>query len=128
MEIENKKVWVVMDKKRTVIAKGNVRDRHLVRLDNEKCKKRYLTYNTKGKAEASFSGKFVYNGSDLVDGMSSSIWEDRSKFLEAVECEMIINVLYSVSSCYWEKPKKIELNLENMASGEMIGNIKGLKK
>jgi hypothetical protein len=29
---------------------------------------------------------------------------------------------------YWEKPKKIELDLENMASGEMIGNIKGLKK
>ena len=93
MEIENKKVWVVMDKKRTVIAKGNVRDRHLVRLDNENCKKRYLTYSTKNKAETSFSGKFGYNGSDLVDGMSSSIWEDRSKFLEAVECEMVINVL-----------------------------------
>ena len=91
--IEDKKIWVVMDKKRTVIAKGNVRDRHLVRLDNEKCKKRYLTYSTKNKAEASFSGKFGYNGSDLVDGMSSSIWEDRSKFLEAVECEMVINVL-----------------------------------
>ena len=29
---------------------------------------------------------------------------------------------------YWEKPKKIELDLESMASGEMIGNIKGLKK
>ena len=47
MELENKKVWVVMDKKRTVIAKGNVRDRHLVRLGDKKCKKRYLTYSTK---------------------------------------------------------------------------------
>lgn len=93
MEIEKKKVWVVMDKKRTVIAKGNVRDRHLVRLDDKKCKKRYLTYSTKNKAEASFSGKFCYGGSDLVEGMTGSIWEDRSEFLEAVECEMVINVL-----------------------------------
>jgi len=33
----------------------------------------------------------------------------------------------SVSGCYWEKPKKIELKLEDMASGEMKGNVKGLK-
>jgi len=35
--------------------------------------------------------------------------------------------LFSVSGCYWEKPKKIELKLEDMASGEMKGDIKGLK-
>jgi hypothetical protein len=35
---------------------------------------------------------------------------------------------FNLKNKYWEKPKKIELNLENMASGEMIGNIKGLKK
>jgi hypothetical protein len=34
--------------------------------------------------------------------------------------------LHSVSGCYWEKPKKIELKLEDMASGEMKGDIKGL--
>lgn len=36
--------------------------------------------------------------------------------------------LHSVSGCYWEKTKKIELNLEDMASGEIKGFIyKGLK-
>ena len=34
--------------------------------------------------------------------------------------------IHSVSGC-WEQPKKIELKLEDMASGEMKGNIKGLK-
>ena len=35
-------------------------------------------------------------------------------------------LLHSVSGC-WEKTKKIELNLEDMTSSEMKGNIKGLK-
>ena len=34
---------------------------------------------------------------------------------------------HSISGCHWEKPKKIKLNLEDMASGEIKDEIKGLK-
>ena len=44
-----------------------------------------------------------------------------NKEVETKQCD-----IHSVSGC-WEQPKKIELKLEDMASGEMIGNIKGLK-
>jgi hypothetical protein len=53
----------------------------------------------------------------------NEIYQALKDYAKIEQCNM-----YSISSCYWEKPKKIELNLENMASGEMIGNIKGLKK
>ena len=34
---------------------------------------------------------------------------------------------HSISGCHWEELKKIKLNLEEMASGEIKGEIKGLK-
>jgi len=46
--------------------------------------------------------------------------------INETEARSLLLGLLSVSGC-WEQPKKIELKLEDMASGEMKGNIKGLK-
>ncbi len=58
----------------------------------------------------------------------------RKKLADQIhEIELLVNTdktelnLHSVSGCYWEKPKEIKLKLEDMASSEMKGNIKGLK-
>ncbi len=56
--------WVIMDKKRRVIAKGVPRNRWLVRLDDYKDKKRILFYDTKKRAEAAFNGCGFYDNFD----------------------------------------------------------------
>jgi hypothetical protein len=55
---------------------------------------------------------------EYQEGWNEDI-EDGERLLEYLHSEL--------KNKYWEKPKKIELDLESMASGEMIGNIKGLK-
>jgi hypothetical protein len=54
--------WVIMDKQRTVIAKGTPRNRHLISLDNKKDKKRVLYYNSKGMARNGYSTGFYSYG------------------------------------------------------------------
>ena len=49
------KNWVIMTKDRTMIAKGNPRNRWMVRVDDKKDRKRILTYKSKTMAEMAFS-------------------------------------------------------------------------
>ncbi len=76
-----------MSKDRQFVAKGTPRNRELVRVDDTKDKKRYLTYSSKSKAEAGFA-TFGFYGENQLKGY---MWGDSlEKHLEAVECEMII--------------------------------------
>ena len=54
MIISEKVVWVIMSKDKRLIAKGTPRNRKLVKIDDEKDNKRYLTYSSKAKAESAF--------------------------------------------------------------------------
>lgn len=57
LEIHETK-WVIMDKWRTVIAKGSPRNRWLIPIDDPKDKKRVLYYSSKKMAESGFSTGF----------------------------------------------------------------------
>lgn len=81
LEIKETK-WVIMDKERTVIAKGSPRNRHLVSVDNTKDKKRILYYSSYNMAKAGYSVGFY-------------AWDTPKKHwdkydLEPVEVEFII--------------------------------------
>ena len=93
MEIENKKVWLIMTKCRKFVAKGTPRNRELISIGDKKDKKRYLTYSSKGMAESAFktSGFSTYRIEDFP--YDDSYNADRTEYLEAVECEIVINVL-----------------------------------
>lgn len=54
--------WVVMDKDRTVIAKGESRYKYLIPIDDEKDKKRTLFYSTRNRASQCGNGSFMNNG------------------------------------------------------------------
>ena len=54
MIISDKVVWVIMTKDRKYIAKGTPRNRYLIPIEDTKNTKRYLTYSSKGRAEAGF--------------------------------------------------------------------------
>jgi len=56
--------WIIMDKKRRVIAKGVPRDRHLISVDDIGDKKRVLYYDTEGKARSGFTSSGFYNNYD----------------------------------------------------------------
>lgn len=66
MQIQNQIIYVIMTKDRKYIAKGTPRSRYLISVDDIKDKKRFLTYSSKGKAEAGFrdSGFYGYSASD----------------------------------------------------------------
>lgn len=85
MELQNKKVWVIMSKDRQVIAKGSPRNRHLSAVKNLKDRKRILTYHTKRLAESAFTTSFFYQ----YDLENSYTKED----LEAVEVELVMNTV-----------------------------------
>lgn len=85
MEIENKKVWVIMSKDRKVIAKGTPRNRNLVLIENKKDKKRLITYSSKGMAEAGFKNSWFYSY-----GLPTEYKVDD---LEAVEVLMSVNIV-----------------------------------
>lgn len=89
MILEKKEVWLIMSKDRKFVAKGTPRNRCLVKADDSKDKKRYLTYSTKGKAEAGFKTSGFYGASQLDGFTYRSPLED---FLEAVRCEMTLIV------------------------------------
>lgn len=73
--------WVIMDKDRTVIAKGVPRNRHLIKIDDEKDKKRILFYTSKKMAENGFSVGFWTFG-------LGRMWDEYE--LEAVEVAVSI--------------------------------------
>jgi len=75
-------VWFIMSKDRTFVAKGTPRNRHLVRWDDPKDKKRFLTYTTKGKAESGFKVSGFY-GMGSINGFKYG--DDLSNYLEPVE-------------------------------------------
>lgn len=87
MELSNKKVFVIMSKDRKVIAKGTPRNRELVLVCDTKDKKRFLTYSSKGMAEAGFKSSFF------------SQWRLKEKRdytaddMEAVEVNVIISIM-----------------------------------
>lgn len=90
MQIENKKVWLIMTKCRKYVAKGTPRNRELIEVDNKKDKKRFLTYSSKKKAESAFktSGFSTYGIKDFPY-TNRNQWE----WLESVECEIILNLI-----------------------------------
>lgn len=55
-----------MSKNRTLVAKGTPRNRELVRVDNLKDTKRYLTYSSKGKAESGFKISGFYGEGQIL--------------------------------------------------------------
>jgi len=78
------KKWVIMDVDRTVVAKGNVRDRRIVPIEDTK--KRLLTYTTKQKAISAYT---VHGFYDNVDPNNNN----EEYKLEAVEVEITIKEL-----------------------------------
>jgi hypothetical protein len=86
MILERKTVWLIMSKDRQYVAKGIPRNRYMVSVDDKKCKKRYITYSSKGMAEAGFKNSGFY-GSQRPIGVAP---ED---YYEAVECEMTLNLI-----------------------------------
>lgn len=93
MELEKKEVWLIMSKCRKYVAKGTPRNRELISIDNKKDKKRFLTYSSKGMAESAFntSGFSTWRIKDFP--YDNSYKSDRSTYLEAVKCELLLNIL-----------------------------------
>lgn len=87
MKIIEKTVWVIMSKDRQLIAKGTPRNRYLIRVDDESDKKRLLTYDSKGRAEAGYKVSGFY-GQHLIEGFERGC--SLSDFLEPVKCTMSI--------------------------------------
>lgn len=88
MEIENKTVWIIMSKDRKVVAKGTPRNRCLILTADLKCKKRLLTYSSKGMAEAGFNNNWFY-----MYGLPLDSRDYKKEDLEAVEVKMTIQTL-----------------------------------
>jgi hypothetical protein len=86
MILEKKVVWLIMSKDRKYVAKGTPRNRYMISTEDRKCKKRYITYSSKGMAEAGFKCSGFY-------GDVKPIGTDPVDYYEAVECEMTLNLL-----------------------------------
>lgn len=85
MEIETKKVWLIMSKCRKYVAKGTKGNRALIEVNNKKDKKRFLTYFSKGMAEAAFNYS-VFSTYGLKDFPYRGL--NATEYLEAVECDL----------------------------------------
>ena len=81
-----------MTKCRKYVAKGTPRNRELILVSDKKDKKRYLTYSSKNMAESAFntSGFSTYKTKDFP--YDNSYKADRTEYLEAVECSLILNI------------------------------------
>lgn len=73
-----KTAWVIMTQDRKFIAKGTPRDRWLIPVDDQEDQKRYLTYQSKGRAESAFKVSGFFNCTET------------NSPLEAVRVKMII--------------------------------------
>lgn len=87
--------YIIMDKDRTVIAKGTVRNRHLIPLSKTNDKKRILYYTTKAKAKSAFTdyGLYAYEcyGDLPIVSEERKCKEDELiDNLEAVKVEIVI--------------------------------------
>ena len=82
------KVWLIMSKDRTVVAKGTPRNRTLVRVDDKENNQRFLTYSSRGRAIAGFGKHMGFYNMSVLKGWSYES-RDLNDFLEAVECEML---------------------------------------
>lgn len=95
MEIK-KKVWVIMDKKRGIIAKGVPRNRYLELVSNEKDKKRILTYNSQRLAEAGFLSSWFFTGTGVDEYFEQEYncrnWEEKKDCMVAVEADFTIKI------------------------------------
>jgi hypothetical protein len=83
------KKWIIMDKDRTVIAKGIPRNRSLVPLKDTEDKQRILDYTTKGRAEAGFTGSGFWDNYDPKKDPNLP-YSERKYDLEAVPVEITI--------------------------------------
>ena len=79
-----------MTKCRKFIAKGSVRNRILVPVDDKKDKKRFLTYSSKAKAEAAFKISGFYVPRDFP--YDTRYTTDHTIYLEAVECNLVLDI------------------------------------
>lgn len=97
MEIK-KKVWLIMDKKHMVVAKGVPRNRRLELLSNEKSRQRILTYDSQKKAISGFRDSWFYTGLGVDEyfekeyGCEIMSSESRIKLMEAVEAILTFEI------------------------------------
>jgi hypothetical protein len=81
MSLVDLDVWVIMDKDRTVIAKGVPRDRWLINVNKKKDAKRIITYSNEKRAGMGFT-----RGGFWTEGKKP--WSDYE--LEAVKVKLTI--------------------------------------
>lgn len=84
MIVKTERVWLIMSKNREWVAKGTPRNRCLVKVNDTKDKKRYLTYTSEGRANAAFGGYLGFYSPVAYDK------DNPNHELEAVEVEMVI--------------------------------------
>ena len=69
--IHSKERWVIMSKDRQFIAKGTPRNRYLIRVDNEKDKKRVMTYSSEAMARSAFTNSGFYGSGPDADKLEA---------------------------------------------------------
>ena len=95
--IYQKTVWLIMDKKRKVIAKGVPRNRYLCLVDDTKDRKRLLTYNSEGMAKNGFTNSGFYTGEGVQEyfireyGMKGDVYS-YTEYLEPVEAKLTVKI------------------------------------
>ncbi len=99
-----RKVWLIMDRNRKIIAKGVPRNRRLFMVDDPEGTTRVLTYDTKRRAESCFkNGLWFYSTTDVSAYLQKTYgfgWNSETKqyvnnqeeFMEAVEAEMTFTI------------------------------------
>jgi len=90
MTVEKSTVWLIMSKDRKHVAKGIVRNREIISVDAID-NKRYLTYSSKGHAEAAFRGNYGFSGAEKLTGYNRMA--PLSDYLEPVECELTLKTI-----------------------------------
>jgi len=75
-------IWLIMTKDNKMIAKGVPRNRYLVKISDEKDKKRMLTYSSEKMAINGFTNSGFYNSSGY----------ERSEDFKAVKAIMVIEI------------------------------------
>jgi hypothetical protein len=88
--ISDKRMWVIMSKDRTLIAKGTT-FRHLVPVNNVRDQKRLLTYRSKSTAENAFTKFDWFYDKDLIPDYDNS--KPLSDYLEAVEVSFKVEIV-----------------------------------
>lgn len=116
MLVNSSTVWIIMSKDRSLIAKGNVRDRQLIPTSDTNDIQRILTYTTKGRAEAAWKTSGFYN-MELIDGYDSS--KLLGEYLDAVEVNLQMVTVETdhtlVHTDTWQR-----MNIKQPSQGELI--------